>query len=89
MLDLCSAHDNQLKIKLCINFMNSLSLLPLCCELIGFGNAGRNFHTPVMAAVPRLELTATVSSQPTAVQAAWPGVPELATPAQAFADPSI
>jgi len=69
--------------------MNSLSLSPLRCALIGFGNAGRNFHAPVMAAVPGLELTAIVSSQPTAVDAAWPGMPVLATPAQAFADPAI
>lgn len=69
--------------------MNSLSLSPLRCALIGFGNAGRNFHAPVMAAVPGLELTAIVSSQPTAVHAAWPGMPVLATPAQAFADPAI
>ena len=62
---------------------------PLRCALIGFGNAGRNFHAPVMAAVPGLELTAIVSSQPAAVHAAWPGVPVLAAPAQAFADPNI
>ena len=69
--------------------MNPLPLSPLRCALIGFGNAGRNFHAPVMAAVPGLELTAIVSSQPAAVHAAWPGVPVLATPTQAFADPAI
>ena len=60
--------------------MNPLPLSPLRCVLIGFGNAGRNFHAPVMAAVPGLELTAIVSSQPAAVHATWPGVPVLATP---------
>jgi predicted dehydrogenase len=62
---------------------------PLRCALIGFGNAGRNFHAPVIAAVPGITLAGIVSSQTAAVKAAWPGVPVLATPAQAFADPAI
>jgi predicted dehydrogenase len=62
---------------------------PLRCALIGFGNAGRNFHAPVIAGVPGITLAGIVSSQAGAVQAAWPGVPVLATPAEAFADPNI
>ena len=62
---------------------------PLRCALIGFGNAGRNFHAPVIAGVPGITLAGIVSSQAGDVQAAWPGVPVLATPAEAFADPNI
>jgi len=62
---------------------------PLRCALIGFGNAGRHFHAPVIAGVPAMSLAVIVSSQPDAVHAAWPGLPVLATPAQAFADPGI
>lgn len=62
---------------------------PLRCALIGFGNAGRNFHAPVIAGVPGITLAGIVSSQAGAVQAVWPGLPVLAAPAQAFADPSI
>lgn len=68
---------------------NPAGQAPLRCALIGFGNAGRNFHAPVIAGVSGITLAGIVSSQAGAVQAAWPGVPVLATPAQAFADPDI
>ena len=34
---------------------------PLRCALIGFGNAGRNFHAPVIAGVPGITLAGIVS----------------------------
>ena len=68
---------------------NPAGQAPLRCALIGFGNAGRNFHAPVIAGVSGITLAGIVSSQAGAVHAAWPGVPVLATPAQAFADPDI
>ena len=55
---------------------------PIAAGLVGFGFAGRTFHAPVLSAVPGLELRAVASSQPEAVQAAWPDaavVPDVQT----------
>jgi predicted dehydrogenase len=62
---------------------------PVRVALIGFGNAGRVFHAPLISGVPGLELACVVSSKPAEVLAEWPQVAVVAQPAQAFADPTI
>jgi predicted dehydrogenase len=57
--------------------------------LIGFGNAGRIFHAPLIQGVPGLLLSVVCSSKPDAVHAEWPAVRVVATPAEAFADPLV
>jgi predicted dehydrogenase len=56
--------------------------------LIGFGNAGRWFHAPVIAGVPGIALSI-CSSRPDDVRADWPSVPVLPNPEAVFADPAI
>ncbi|MBR0568722.1 oxidoreductase [Azoarcus sp. L1K30] len=57
--------------------------------LIGHGFAGRTFHAPLIRSTPGLDLSAVVTGQPDSVRAALPGIHPLATPAEAFADPTI
>ena len=62
---------------------------PIRVALIGFGNAGRIFHAPLVSGVPGLALAAVCSSKPDAVLAEWPDVRVVATPAEALADPLV
>lgn len=62
---------------------------PVRTALVGFGNAGRIFHAPLISAVPGLQLHTVVSSKPEAVLALWPQVRVLPTAAQAFADSQV
>jgi predicted dehydrogenase len=62
---------------------------PLKIALIGYGNAGRIFHAPLISGVPGLELACICSSKPEAVHADWPDVRVVATPESVFADPQI
>ena len=62
---------------------------PLQVALIGYGNAGRIFHAPLISAVSGFEFACICSSQPEAVLADWPHVRCVATPEAIFADPSI
>lgn len=64
-------------------------LLSLRVALVGYGNAGRIFHAPLISGVPGLALTHVVSSKPHEVLADWPLVKVLATPALAFADSEV
>jgi len=57
--------------------------------LVGYGNAGRIFHAPLIAGVPGLQLACICSSQAAAVRADWPQVSVVADPASVFADPAI
>ena len=57
--------------------------------LIGYGNAGRIFHAPLISGVPGLELAVVSSSKPQAVLADWPQVRVVATPQEAFASPDV
>ena len=57
--------------------------------LIGYGNAGRIFHAPLIQGVPGLELSVICSSKPEAVRQHWPQVRVLASPQDAFADAAI
>ena len=65
------------------------SARPLRAALVGYGNAGRIDHAPLISGVPGLVLQCIVSSQPEAVARDWPAVPVVATADQAFADPAI
>ena len=62
---------------------------PLQVALIGYGNAGRVFHAPLISSVPGLQLACICSSQADAVQADWPQVRVVATPEAVLADPRI
>ncbi|OGB31586.1 MAG: hypothetical protein A3F78_06595 [Burkholderiales bacterium RIFCSPLOWO2_12_FULL_61_40] len=57
--------------------------------LVGYGNAGRIFHAPLISGVPGLQLAAVVSSKPQQVLADWPQTQVVATPEVAFQDPAI
>ena len=57
--------------------------------LIGFGNAGRTFHAPLVAAEPGLTLHTVVSSRPDDVHAVWPDVHIVPDYAAVLADPAI
>jgi len=69
--------------------INSASAAPLQVALIGYGNAGRIFHAPLIPGVPGLQLACICSSRPEAVRADWPQMRVLATPEAVFADPGI
>ncbi len=62
---------------------------PLRLALIGYGNAGRIFHAPLISGVPGLQLTCIGSSKPDVVQTDWPDVRVLPTPDAVLADPGI
>lgn len=57
--------------------------------LIGYGNAGRIFHAPLISGVPGLTLACVCSSKPQAVHADWPKVCVVPTPEAVWADPLI
>ena len=71
------------------NPTHSTAPAPLQIALIGYGNAGRIFHAPLIHGVPGLELACICSSKPEAVHADWPGVRVVATPEDVFSDPHI
>jgi predicted dehydrogenase len=57
--------------------------------LVGYGNAGKTFHSPLIDAAPSLDLAAVVSTRPEAVHANWPDVAVVGDFATVLADPSI
>lgn len=57
--------------------------------LVGYGNAGKTFHSPLIDAARGLDLTAIVSSRPDAVHANWPEVAVVGDFDTVLADPSI
>ena len=57
--------------------------------LVGYGNAGKTFHSPLIDAAPSLHLAAVASSRPEAVQADWPDVAVVGDFDTLLADPSI
>jgi predicted dehydrogenase len=65
------------------------AVLPLQVALIGYGNAGRIFHAPLISGVPGLQLACICSSKPDAVHADWPQVNVAATPEAVFANASV
>ena len=62
---------------------------PINVAAVGFGNAGKTFHAPLVAAEPGLTLHTIVSSRPNDVHAAWPDVRVLPDYAAVLADPTI
>jgi scyllo-inositol 2-dehydrogenase (NADP+) len=75
--------------------MESMSSTPIRTAVLGFGFAGKIFHSPFISAVPGLELSAIVTNSnnparsPQAAAAAYPSARILSTPEEAFADPNI
>jgi predicted dehydrogenase len=63
--------------------------LPIRTAVIGYGFAGRIFHSPFIAAVPGLELAAIVQRHGDTAAADYPDVKILRSPAEAFSDKSI
>lgn len=57
--------------------------------VIGFGNAGKTFHAPLVDACPDLVLHTVVSSRPEEVRAVWPDVRVVPDYATVLADPDI
>jgi len=57
--------------------------------LVGYGNAGKTFHSPQIDAAPSLHLAAVVSTRPEAVHAHWPDVAVVSDYDTLLADPSI
>jgi scyllo-inositol 2-dehydrogenase (NADP+) len=69
-----------------------MSTAPIRTAVLGYGLAGRVFHCPFVNAVPGLELSVIVVSNPdraAAAHAAYPNARIVATPDEAFADPTI
>jgi predicted dehydrogenase len=62
---------------------------PIQVGLIGYGNAGRIFHAPLISGVPGLHLTSVCSSKAQDVLAQWPLVAVVATPQEVFSNPAI
>ena len=57
--------------------------------LVGYGNAGKTFHSPLIDAAPSLDFAAVVSTRPEAVHANWPGVAVVGDFETVLADPSV
>ena len=57
--------------------------------VVGYGMAGKVFHTPLIHGVPGLNLHTVVSSKPQAVLDDWPEVMVRPTIAEALADPDV
>ena len=57
--------------------------------LVGYGNAGKTFHAPLIDAARGLDLAVVVSSRPDAVHAQWPDVTVVGDFDTILADPSI
>ena len=57
--------------------------------LIGYGYAGRTFHTPLIRATPGFELAAISSSRSDRVHADLPGTLVVPSPEEAWAQPSV
>ena len=57
--------------------------------LVGYGNAGKTFHSPLIEAARGLDLAAIVSSRPQAVHADWPDVTVVGDFDTVLADPSV
>lgn len=62
---------------------------PINVAVVGFGNAGRTFHAPLVQACPDLVLHTIVSRRPDEVAAVWPDVRVLPTFEAALADPDL
>ncbi len=62
---------------------------PIRVALIGYGNAGRIFHAPLISGVPGLQLAVVCSGKPEAVLTDWPTVQVVPTSQLAFDDPTI
>lgn len=62
---------------------------PANVAVVGFGNAGRTFHAPLVAAETGLTLHTIVSSRPDEVAAVWPGVPVAPSLEAVLDDPAI
>ncbi len=62
---------------------------PIRTAVVGYGFAGRIFHSPFVHTVPGLELTAIVQRNSDSAAADYPSVRLLRSPEEAFADPDI
>ncbi len=62
---------------------------PIPVALIGYGNAGKTFHAPLIAATPGLRLACIASSQGQAVAADWPAARVVADPLAAIHAPDV
>lgn len=65
------------------------SLPPIPVALIGYGNAGKTFHAPLISATPGLRLDCIASSQGQVVTADWPDARVATDPLAAIHAPDI
>ena len=65
------------------------TIAPIRVALIGYGNAGKTFHAPLIGAVPGLQLACVASRRPDDVHADIPDVDVVADPLQAIGRPDI
>jgi predicted dehydrogenase len=63
--------------------------LPICTAVLGYGFAGRIFHSPFIAAVPGLELSAIMQRHGDTAAADYPNARILRSADEAFSDPAI
>lgn len=57
--------------------------------LVGYGFAGKTFHSPLISGTPGLELAVVSSRDASKVHADWPNVTVVDSPEKIFADPTI
>lgn len=57
--------------------------------LIGYGNASKTFHAPLIVGTPGMVLAAVSSSDASKVHADWPGMQVVSDPQALFNDPSL
>lgn len=62
---------------------------PLNVALVGYGNAGKTFHAPLITAEPDLRLHSVVTRRPDALHADWPDARAVADFEAILRDPAI
>ncbi|MGK2922370.1 MAG: oxidoreductase [Methyloceanibacter sp.] len=68
---------------------DAASIPPLNVAIVGYGNAGKTFHAPLITACPDLRLHAVVTTRPDALHADWPDVRAVPALETVLADPTI
>ena len=69
--------------------MSTRSDAPLNVALVGYGNAGKTFHAPLVTACPDLRLHSVVTSRPDNLHADWPDARAVPGFETVLADPAI
>src|SRR4051812_35351751 len=62
---------------------------PLNVALVGYGNAGKTFHAPLITSCPDPRLHSVVTTRPEALRADWPEARAVPVFETVLADPAI